>query len=400
VVNTSLQGGSIGALLSLRNSIVKDLHTDLDVLATTLIQTVNDCHVQGVGSFGSFSDLTGWANGSDTLSDLTGVTAGYTYIRVTNTATGEVTRTRVPVMQDASSDTLTEVAQYITANVANLTASVGGGNELYLTAASGHTFDFLPQVLAEPVSSDISFSGASDPAVSFGGAYTGAANDTYTFTVTGTGDVGVEDPMTLTVTDDDGATIAVLNIGRGYAAGEPIEIGETGVNVALGIGDLVAGDSFSVKLFADTDTSGLLSAVGLNTFFSGTSAINMAVLSAVQNDVGRVASSSVAGEADNRNAVRMASIRDQQITGLGSLSCGQYYRRIVANVGQDLSIKQIRKDNLEDILQNLTIQQSDVSGVDINNEAAQLLVFEQMFQAMAKYMLTVQSSIESMMAFL
>jgi flagellar hook-associated protein FlgK len=328
------------------------------------------------------------------------VTAGYTYIRVTNTATGEVTRTRVPVMQDASSDTLTEVAQYITANVANLTASVGGGNELYLTAASGHTFDFLPQVLAEPVSSDISFSGASDPAVSFGGAYTGAANDTYTFTVTGTGDVGVEDPMTLTVTDDDGATIAVLSIGRGYAAGEPIEIGETGVNVALGIGDLVAGDSFSVKLFADTDTSGLLSAVGLNTFFSGTSAINMAVLSAVQNDVGRVASSSVAGEADNRNAVRMASIRDQQITGLGSLSCGQYYRRIVANVGQDLSIKQIRKDNLEDILQNLTIQQSDVSGVDINNEAAQLLVFEQMFQAMAKYMLTVQSSIESMMAFL
>ena len=96
----------------------------------------------------------------------------------------------------------------------------------------------------------------------------------------------------------------------------------------------------------------------------------------------------------------MASLRDQNITALGSVSCGQFYRRIAANVGQDLSLKEVRKNNLEDILQNLTNQQSEVSGVDINNEAAQLLVFEQMFQAMAKYMATVQTSIESLMAVL
>ncbi|MCF7972294.1 MAG: flagellar hook-associated protein FlgK [Phycisphaerae bacterium] len=400
VVNTSLQGGSIGALLSLRNTIVKDLHTDLDDLAAAMIQTINDYHVQGVGSSGSFSDLTGWGNNSETLSDLTGMTAGYTYIRVTNTASGDVTRTRVPVMQDASSDTLTEVAQYITDNVANLTASVGGSNQLYLSATSGYTFDFMPQVLSEPDSGDISFSGSSDPAVSFAGVYTGTDNDTYTLTVAGTGNVGVEDPLTLTVTDGNSETVAILNIGSGYAAGDMLEIGETGVKVALGTGDLVAGDSFSLEVLADSDTSGLLSATGLNVFFIGTSAIDMAVSSAIQEDLGRVASSLVAGEADNANAVRMASLRNQTITSLGGLSCGQFYRRIVANVGQDLSLKEVRKSNLEDILQNLNNQQSEVSGVDINNEAAQLLVFEQMFQAMAKYMSTVQTSIESLMAFL
>ncbi|MCP4452562.1 MAG: flagellar hook-associated protein FlgK, partial [Planctomycetes bacterium] len=390
-VYTSLQGGSIGALLSLRNTIVKDIHTDLDSLATAIIQGINESHVQGVGSSGSFSDLTGWGNGSDTLSAL-GVSAGHTYIRVTDTATGAVTRTQVPVMQDAGSDTLTEVAAYITANVANVSASVDATNQVYLSAGAGYTFDFVPQVLPEPESGDISFSGTSDPAVSLGGVYAGTANDTYTFTVTGTGNVGVDAPLTLTVTNAAASTVAVLNIGSDYAAGDMVEIGQTGVTAALGVGDLVAGDSFSVDILADSDTSGLLAATGLNTFLAGTTAITMAVCSDIQSDPGRVASSLVSGQADNSNAVRMASARDTRIAALGNLTSGQFYRQLAANVGQDLSIKLVRKGGVEDILQNLTKQQSEISGVDINNEAAQLLVFEQMFQAMARYMSAVQTS--------
>jgi flagellar hook-associated protein 1 FlgK len=397
VVNTNLQGGTIGALISLKNTIVKDLHTEMDTLANAIIQNMNEYHVQGVGSSGSFSDLTGRINSSDALADLTGVTAGYTYIRVTNTATGDVTRSRVPVLQDVASDTLTEVTQYITANVANLSASIGGSNQVYLSAAPGYTFDFLPEVLPEPASGDISFTGASDPAVSLGGVYTGTANDIFTFTVVGTGNVGVSDPLTLTVTDVGGDTVASLNIGNGYAAGDMLTIGETGVTVSLGIGDLVAGDDFSLDILADSDTSGLLATTGLNTFFEGSSAASIAIRSDIVNDMGRVASSSISGQADNSNAMRMASVRDKSIASLGDISCGQFYRRMVTNVGQDLSIKEVRLTNTEDILQNLTNQQSELSGVDINDEAARLLVFEQMFQAMAQYLTTVQTAMESLM---
>jgi len=399
-VYTNLQGGTIGALQSLRNVTVKDVHADLDLLAVTIMQGINDYHVQGVGSSGSFSNLTGLSNSSDTLSELTGVSAGYTYIRVTNSTTGAVTRTRVPVLQDASSDTLTEVAAYITANVANMTASLGASNQLFLSAASGYTFDFLPQVLPEPTAADITFTGTSDPAVSFGGVYTGTANDTYTFTVTGTGNVGVDSALTLTVTDASAATVAVFNIGSGYAAGDLLDIGQSGIKVALGIGDLVAGDSFSVDILADSDTSGLLATTGLNTFFSGTSAHTMAIRDDIQNDMGRVASSLVSGEADNANAIRLASLRETQNVALGNLSSGQFYRRLVTNVGQDLSTKEMQLGSFEDILHNLDKQQSQISGVDINEEAAQLLVFEQMFQAMARYMAAVQASIDSLMEFL
>jgi flagellar hook-associated protein FlgK len=52
------------------------------------------------------------------------------------------------------------------------------------------------------------------------------------------------------------------------------------------------------------------------------------------------------------------------------------------------------------VVQNLTNQQSEISSVDVNDEAAQMLVFQQMFQAMAKYLNTVNSSITTLMEIL
>ncbi len=57
----------------------------------------------------------------------------------------------------------------------------------------------------------------------------------------------------------------------------------------------------------------------------------------------------------------------------------------------------MRQDNVEAIVQNLANQQSEISGVDINDEAAQMLVFEKMFQAMAKYLNIIQSNLSSLM---
>jgi flagellar hook-associated protein 1 FlgK len=51
-------------------------------------------------------------------------------------------------------------------------------------------------------------------------------------------------------------------------------------------------------------------------------------------------------------------------------------------------------------VQSLTNQQSEISGVDINDEAAQMIVFEQMFQASAKYLSTVQATLTSIMELL
>ena len=395
---TNVPGGKIGGLLSLKNELVSDIHNDLDSLADAIIQQINQYHVQGVGSEGSFASLTGWANTSGDLADFSTVAAGYTYIRVTNTSTGAVTRTAIPVLQDASSDTLTEIASFINgAGVANVTASVNSSNQLSITADTGYEFDFLPAVLSEPTAT--SFGEASPPTVTVSGIYTGATNQTFTFTVKGDGSVG-NGTLQLEVRDGNNEVVTTVNIGSGYAAGDKIDIGDTGIKIALSTGDLdetTHSDYFTIQALANSDTSGVLAAVGINTFFSGSSAGDMDVCSDISANPRRVATALGAEMTDNANAVRMADVRDEAISGLGSLTCGEFYRQLVADIGQQLSVKQMRQNNIEVIVLNLTNQRSEVSGVNINDEAAQLLVFEQMFQAMAKYMNTINSTISSIM---
>jgi flagellar hook-associated protein FlgK len=193
-----------------------------------------------------------------------------------------------------------------------------------------------------------------------------------------------------------GSLIATLNIGDGYAAGDLLDVGN-GIKISLGTGDFGAGDNFDVDVFADTDTSGVLAAVGINTFFAGSSAADIAVCSDVAAAPGRAATALGADMTDNTNALRMAGLKDQTLSSLNGMTPGEFYRRLVTDIGQELSIKQMREENIETIVQNLYNQQGEISGVDINDEAAKMLIFEQMFQAMAKYLSTVQSSLFTLM---
>jgi flagellar hook-associated protein 1 FlgK len=393
--STSVQGGRLGGLLSLKNELISDIHSDLDTLASTIIQQINQYHVQGVGSEGSFSQLTGWTNTSGDLSDFSTVSAGYTYIRVTDTSSGAVTRTAIPILQDASSDTLTEMAGYITSNVANVTATVNSSNQLTITAEAGYEFDFLPAVLPEPTASTLT--GASPPTISVSGIYTGTTNDTFKFTVSGAGAVG-NGSLQLEVRDGGGAgdVIATLNIGSGYAAGDLLDLGN-GIKISLSTGDFGAGDNFDVDAFAGSDTSSVLAAIGINTFFSGSSAVNMAVCSDISATPGRIATFLGADMTDNTGAFRMAGLKEKSLSSLNTMTPVEFYRRLVTDIGQQLSLKMIHQDNIEIMVQNLVNQQSEISGVNINDEVTQMLVFEQMFQAMAKYLNTIQSSISSLM---
>ncbi len=100
---------------------------------------------------------------------------------------------------------------------------------------------------------------------------------------------------------------------------------------------------------------------------------------------------------DNSNALRMEAVRNEAVSILDDMTPGEFYRRLTADIGQRVAIRQIHQDNIEAMVQSIGTQQNEVSGVDINDEAARLLVFEQMFKAMAKYLTTLQSSLTAVM---
>lgn len=384
-----VQGGRLGGLLSLNNELVSDINDDLDDLALAIIQRINEYHVQGVGSEGSFSELTGWVMIDEDLADFDPpVTNGKVYIRVIDTSTGEITRNEIDV--DVSTDSLTTIAAKISL-IDGLSASVVS-SKLHIQGDAGYEFDFLPAVLPEPTNSTLT---GSPPTISVSGIYSGTENQTFTFTVLGTGSVG-NGTLQLEVQNGSAEVVTTLNVGSGYAAGDELDIGN-GIKVSLSMGDLNDSETFEVDAFAETDTSGFLAAAGMNTFFSGDNASNMSVCSEVAGTPGLVATALGADMTDNTNALRLAGVRDEAISSLDSMTVGQFYRRLITDLGQELSVKEMGQESIQVIIQNLSNQQSEISGVNINDEAAKLLVFEQMFQAMAKYISTIQSSMASIM---
>ncbi|MGA2092907.1 MAG: flagellar hook-associated protein FlgK [Sedimentisphaerales bacterium] len=393
---TDIEGGQLGGLLTLSNTTISDIKSNLDSLARTIISQVNQCHCQGVGSDGSFTELTGWVMPDETLSDcVPPLNNGSFYIRVTDTATGQATRYEIEV--NPQTDTLSTIASDISDNVPGLSASVAGGR-LSIRASSGYKFDFLPAVLSSPT--NVLIDSGSHLSATASGVYTGTENLTFTFTVVGTDAVGNDNlQLHVEAKDEDGNTVDIpvdtLNIGSGYAAGDQLDLGN-GIKIAIGAGDLHAGDKFEVNAYASADTSGFLAATGLNAFFSGTNASNIAIAGNVSDSPGRIATSLGADMTDNTNALRLAALADTKSSDLGSLTPGDFYRRLVTDIGQQLSGKQSSKTNAENLMQNLTSQQSEISGVDMNEEAAQMLVYEQMFQAMAKYLATVQTTLTSL----
>jgi flagellar hook-associated protein 1 FlgK len=398
--NTDLQGGQLGGLLSLKNELVSNVNNDLNDLASSLIQQVNQYHIQGVGAEGSFDELTGWAMTSQSLADFEPpITDGNIYIRCIYTdADGEQTITRRSIDVDASSDTLATIAGKINAafhdDGDHLTASVDS-SKLHIVADTNYKFDFLPAVLPLPNPDTLNLTGTSVPAVSVSGVYNGTENQTFKFTVIGTGLVG-NGELELKVENGAGKEVTTFNIGSGYAAGDKLDLGN-GIKVTIGTGDLNDQDSFEVDAFGSTDTSGVLAAAGINTIFSGSDASTITVSSDIADNPGRIATALGADMTDNTNVFRLAGLKDQNISDLKDRTLGDFYRQIITDVGQEISIKQMRQENVQAMVRNLSDQQSQISGVNINDEAAQMMVFQQMFQAMAKYINTVQTSMSSLM---
>ncbi len=375
--SSNYSGGQLGAVLQLVNQTLPNLSTQLNSLANQIASSVNQIHVQGVGQNGSFTDLTGSQVGDGTIDSWNqGVTAGSFYVRVTDQATGAVTRSAVTI--DPSTDTLATVAQKIS-DVPNLSASVIDG-QLSVQASDGYAFDFLPALSATPANSSIS--GTSVPTIS--GDYTGTSNTNYTVTVVGSGQVGVAQNLNLDVYDANDNLISTLNVGQGYASGDTLDAGN-GIAIAMSAGTLSGGDNFQIQALASSDTTGFLAAAGLNTFFQGASADSIDVRQDLVNNPGNLAVSTSQSMTDTDNLTRLAALANQSNPALGGLTLGGYVDQTITGLGTQVSSTQAKQTMLDQVVTQLTNQQDSVSGVDLNDESAKLLEFQQMYQAMAKY---------------
>ncbi|MBX9582783.1 MAG: flagellar hook-associated protein FlgK [Gemmataceae bacterium] len=146
---------------------------------------------------------------------------------------------------------------------------------------------------------------------------------------------------------------------------------------------------------ADPDTTGLLTALGVNNLFTGTSAGDIAVRPDLLSNPNALAASRTGQPGDASNLERIALVRDQRVFSGRTLS-GEF-ADLAAVVGVDVKGLDDQQTAQAAVLRNLNGQEQAVVGVDTNEELVQLLQYQRMVEGASKYLSAVNTALDSML---
>ncbi len=154
--------------------------------------------------------------------------------------------------------------------------------------------------------------------------------------------------------------------------------------------------SSAIRFSFSQDTSGALSALGLNTFFTGDSASSIAVRSDIVSDPSRLAISLDGPGKGNKNAIALAEAFDQADQALGGQSLRESYESIIADTTQDINSQQSITDGLRNFYQTLEAKQLGLSGVSLDEEGIKMLLYQRAFQASSRVIATTNELLDTL----
>ena len=164
---------------------------------------------------------------------------------------------------------------------------------------------------------------------------------------------------------------------------------------------LQAADGFSFTFGHDgqtfrEDTSGVVSALGLNTFFTGNNASDIAVNTVIVAQPALLAAASEYRTGDGTNAGRIAALDSVVQERLGGTSIVEFYDSLANSVAVASGAGRDRLEAASTILASLENQRQSISGVNLDEEAIALLKYERAFQGAARFVSTVQSMLDEL----
>jgi flagellar hook-associated protein 1 FlgK len=103
------------------------------------------------------------------------------------------------------------------------------------------------------------------------------------------------------------------------------------------------------------------------------------------------------GVSDNRNALALAAIEQIKLVDRSSVTLLNSYGRMVEFVGTTASQAQINAESGESLLQQSQARRDSISGVNLDEEAANLIRFEQAYNASAQVISVARSLFDTLL---
>lgn len=163
-----------------------------------------------------------------------------------------------------------------------------------------------------------------------------------------------------------------------------------------------------VQFAMGTDTTGVMAALGLNTFFQGDSASNISVNTDVHNNPNRVNAGAINGAnevnvGDASMAKAISGLTKQNITistvwkTSSKQTLQEYYSGVVATVGADTRTAKTNRDYNVALATDLDDRQASIAGVNIDEEMANLIKFQHSYTAAAKLITTADQMLQTLL---
>lgn len=357
VLTGQLGGGALGAILDFRANVLQPAQNQLGRAAVAMAQAFNAQQAQGMdlngdmgGAFFSVADPvvqknvgnTGTATPSATVSDVSQLTAKDYVMRYDG---GNWS------LQDSSGNGIAMTGTGTAGDpfkADGLSIVVGTG------AAAGDSFKISPTSQAaasfKAVITDPNKIAAAAPVVAAAASANSGAGTLDGLSITDPGNANIKNSVNIVFTS---ATTYSVDGGpdQAFTPGQPISV--NGWSLKIG-GSPAANDSFTVK--ANTNARG-----------------------------------------DNTNALAMANVANLGVLDGGNTSVGRAYGQLTSQVGSAGSLAKDALTTQNSIYQQALATQQSVSGVNINEEAANLVRYQQAYQASAQVISTANQIFNSLL---
>lgn len=371
----NIEGGNLGGILKFRASL-DDAQNRLGQIAVALASSLNNQNAQGLDANGDQGGNI--FNLPTPVSTPNSGNGGNAVINTTITDASAVMASGYKLQYDGVNYTLTRGSDGQTFTYATLPQSVDG-LQISLgsgTMATGDSFQIEPTKYA---STSISVAITDVKKIAAGAPVIGSAA---TGTNTGSGSIGNATVSSTYAASPWGSGVTLTyNSGtsslNGFPASEPVTVTVNGTTTTYPAGSTIP------------FTSGATYAVaGVSFQISGTPA---------NGDSFTLTPNTSTAAGDNRNALLMAGLQTAGNIN-GSISYESAFAQLVSSVGNKTRELQITsKASGELVAQSIEAQQS-MSGVNLDEEATNLLRYQQAYQAAGKMMQIASTLFDTILA--
>ncbi len=157
-----------------------------------------------------------------------------------------------------------------------------------------------------------------------------------------------------------------------------------------------------------TDSTGMMAALGVNTFFTGTTASNIATSKQLHDNENYIAAGQVNGQqqinkGDNATATAIGKLASTNVTistawkTTSNQTIGQYYASLVTTVGADTRLAKTNSEYHKALTSDLSAQVSSASGVNLDEEMASLIKYQHSYTAAAKLITTADQMLQTLL---